>query len=47
MTDRLAVILALLVAALLFADYWFNDWAYALFLAKKTLDLTEYMAFWR
>jgi hypothetical protein len=47
MTDRIALFLAALIAALLIADYALADWANSLFLARKMLLLIEWLAFWR
>ena len=47
MTNRLAIILALVVALLLGADFVFQGGAGSLFLAKKFTALIEYLAFWR
>ncbi|MBY6089163.1 hypothetical protein [Maritimibacter alkaliphilus] len=47
MTNRIAIVLALLIVALLTVDAVMFDWANALFLAKKLTGLIEWMAFWR
>ncbi|EDM71369.1 hypothetical protein RAZWK3B_14149 [Roseobacter sp. AzwK-3b] len=47
MTDRIALFLGAIVAALLIADYAYFDWANTLFLARKMLLLIEWLAFWR
>ncbi len=47
MTNRLAVWLALIIAALLAYDYYQFDWANTVFLIHKFVDLIEWIAFWR
>ncbi|MBS8228844.1 glyceraldehyde-3-phosphate dehydrogenase [Vannielia litorea] len=47
MTNRLAIILFVLILALLVADGTLNDGAATLFMLKKFAKLTEWMAFWR
>ena len=47
MTNRLAVWLALIIAALLAYDYYQFGWANTVFLIRKFVDLIEWMAFWR
>lgn len=47
MTNRLAVWLALIIAALLAYDYYQFDWANTVFLIRKFVDLIEWIAFWR
>ncbi|MHA7851685.1 hypothetical protein [Roseovarius sp.] len=47
MTDRIALFLGVIVAALLIADHVYFDWANTLFLARKMLLLIEWLAFWR
>ncbi len=47
MTDRLAIILGAIVALLIAADLFANGGGVLLFLARKLLDLTEYLIFWR
>ena len=46
-TNKIAVGLLLLILAFLAIDYYFADWAMALFLARKFILLLEYVAFWR
>lgn len=46
-TDRIALILAVLIAVLLSVDLLVNDGQVLLFLAKKIVDLAEYLIFWR
>lgn len=47
MTDRLAVILGLLLILLFGADFAFNGGNITLFLAKKFMGLLDYVEFWR
>ena len=47
MTDRLALILALLIAAAMAADVLFNGSTAIVFLLHKFENLVEYAAFWR
>jgi len=47
MTNQLAIILGLLIVLALGADMTLNSGEYSLFLAKKFMELTEYIAFWR
>jgi hypothetical protein len=47
MTDRLALVLGLLIAALIFADFMMNGGNALFFLARKGVDLIDYLAFWR
>ncbi len=46
MTNRLALILALVIAALMIADLTLNDGAALFFLARKVVDLIDYLIFW-
>ncbi|MFW2545159.1 hypothetical protein ACN2XU_21230 [Primorskyibacter sp. 2E107] len=47
MTHRLAIILGLLIIVAFAVDYAFYDTKHLVFLAKKMLDLIEWLAFWR
>ena len=47
MTNTIAVWLVLLIAAALAVDYWLYDWANAIFLSRKLIELIEWLAFWR
>ena len=47
MTDRIAVWLAVVIAAVVGADLALNDGAALFFLAQKFLDLIEWVVFWR
>jgi hypothetical protein len=47
MTDRIALVLALILAAAIAFDYWQNDAEVLMFLARKMLVLVDYVIFWR
>ena len=47
MTNGVALALVLIVAAGLALDFVFYDMDGTLFLARKTLNLIEWVAFWR
>ncbi|QFT81262.1 hypothetical protein FIU89_11635 [Roseovarius sp. THAF27] len=47
MTNKIALFLALLIIAGLGWDYYYNDMQASFFLARKTVDLIEWLAFWR
>ena len=47
MTNKLALILGLIIIALLAYDYSQNDAANIIFLARKFTALIEWIAFWR
>ncbi|MCH2077675.1 MAG: hypothetical protein MK180_12505 [Rhodobacteraceae bacterium] len=47
MTNRLAIILGIMIVTALLADGFLNDGAATLFLMKRFLDLIEWVAFWR
>ena len=47
MTNRLALILAVLLSAALIADYLVFGQEHLLFLGKKLFELIEWLAFWR
>lgn len=46
-TNRLALILAIGVVVAIGYDALFWNWANTLFVARKGLDLLEWIAFWR
>lgn len=46
-TDRLAIILGALVVLLIATDLLANGGEVSLFLARKMMDLMEYLIFWR
>lgn len=47
MTNRLAIIFVIIIAALFAFDYSQYDWANTVFLFRKFVALIEWMAFWR
>ena len=47
MTDRIAVIMAALIAAAILADVTLNDALASFFLLQKLTDLIEFVSFWR
>ncbi|MEM1374303.1 MAG: hypothetical protein AAGF78_07975 [Pseudomonadota bacterium] len=47
MTNRLAIILGLIIVTAVILDQVFNDGVASLFLSKRLLDLIEWLAFWR
>lgn len=47
MTDRIALVLALLIAAAIGADMVFNDSVASVFLLRKLGDLVQYLMIWR
>ena len=47
MTNGLAVICGAVLFGLLAIDYVQYDMGYSLFLARKLLELTEWLKFWR
>jgi hypothetical protein len=47
MTDRLALVIVLLVVVAIGADLLANDGAATMFVTRKFLDLVEWVAFWR
>jgi hypothetical protein len=47
MTNQIAVVLGLLILAALALDAQLYEWSNTLFLARKLMDLIEWMAFWR
>ncbi|WP_095589828.1 hypothetical protein [Actibacterium ureilyticum] len=47
MSNRLAFLIVLLIAAAITADVILHDGEYTLYLARKLADLIEYLAFWR
>ena len=47
MTNRLALILAILILGTIAADLLVFGWDLHVFLGKKFLEFTEYLAFWR
>lgn len=47
MTNRIAITLGLMILVATGYDVMLNDHAGLVFLARKLLDLIEYLAFWR
>ena len=47
MSNRLAVLLGIMVLAAGAADLWLNQGQALLFLAQKFLALVDYLTFWR
>lgn len=47
MTNKIALVLALLIIAFFVADYFLFGGGTPVFLGKKIVDLSEYLAFWR
>lgn len=47
MTNTIAIWIGALVALLLLADGLANGWQASFFLAKKTVDLIDWVEFWR
>lgn len=47
MTNKIAIVLALIISGILAADLFVFGWDIHIFLGRKLLDLTEYLAFWR
>jgi hypothetical protein len=46
-TNRIALILGLIIAGAIVWDIYRNDGAALVFLARRGLDLIAYLAFWR
>ncbi len=47
MTNRLAIILGLVLVGAIGADYYLNESENLLFLGKKLFALLDWVAFWR
>ncbi|SHE34589.1 hypothetical protein SAMN05444273_101159 [Litoreibacter ascidiaceicola] len=47
MTNKIAIVLGLLIVGIFAADLFVFGWDLHIFLGKKLMVLTEYMAFWR
>ena len=47
MTNTLALIIGIVIAALFAFDYFQYDWANSVFMLRKLTALIEWMAFWR
>ncbi len=46
MTDRIALVLILVITALIAADLWF-DWGGTLFVLRRALVFLDWVMFWR
>ncbi len=46
MTDRVALVLALIIAGAIASDYWLNDATGLLFLGRKAVEFLDYVIFW-
>jgi hypothetical protein len=47
MSNQLAIVLGLIIVSGLAVDAYSFDWTNTLYLARKLMDLIEWMAFWR
>lgn len=47
MTNRIAIVLGLMILAVIAADLLVFGWDLHVFLGKKLAQLIEYIAFWR
>ena len=47
MTNRIAVVLAIIIVAAIAADQLFNEGIAGVFLGRKFLGLLNWIAFWR
>jgi len=47
MSDRVALIVGILISCIVLYDVFFRDSQEILFLARKGMDVIEWMAFWR
>jgi hypothetical protein len=47
MTNKIAIVLAVIIVGLLVLDWQDYGWANSLFLARKFAELLEWVAFWR
>ena len=47
MTNQIAIVLGILILAALGLDAYAFDWSNSFFLARKFIDLLEWLAFWR
>jgi hypothetical protein len=46
LTDKIALYLGIALAGFVFANFYFG-WELQIFLGRKLVELTEYLAFWR
>lgn len=47
MNNKVALVLAILIAGLFAADAFYLDWNLPVFLGKKLSELSQWLAFWR
>jgi len=47
MTNKLAIALALIIGGIIAADMLVFGWELHVFLGRRLIELTEYLAFWR
>ena len=47
MTNRLALILLIVIAGVVWFDQTSQDGAWAVFIGRKLVDLIDWVAFWR
>lgn len=47
MTNRIALVIALILIGLILADLFVFEWGLLLFIARKASNLSEWLAFWR
>ncbi len=47
MTNKIAIVLGIIIAVILLADWFVFGWDLHIFLGRKLIELTEYLAFWR
>lgn len=47
MTNRIAIVLAVIIIGLVVFDWQGFEWSNSLFLARKFAELLEWVAFWR
>jgi len=47
MTNKIAIALAILIGGIIAADLFVFGWDLHIFLGRKLMVLTEYIAFWR
>ena len=47
MTNRIALVLVILLAGAIWFDQSMNEGAWTVFLGRKLVDLVDWVAFWR
>lgn len=47
MTNKTALVLALVIVGVIAVDMWYYGTEHIVFLGKKLFELIEWMAFWR